>query len=134
MHNVVKAIAIGLVCATAGCSNTYTQVDEVKLWGGGSDEQKLAIAEAVSNELLDGPLGTHIMQSVPGVSVDDLAAGLALQWEKTTFTGAKTGSEVVIRCKYESNRSDERMAKIVAACKQLVSAAVKKRYEEKSGS
>lgn len=136
MRNITATIAIGFTCIVTACSVTHSQTDMVEILGSESDEQKLASAEAIGNELWNGPLKPYIMQSVPGVSAADLDAGLGLRWETfkiKSFTGSeRSAAKVHIKCIYGSKHQDERITKIVAACKQLVSEAVKKHYESKA--
>lgn len=136
MRKILVAMAISLTCVGAGCKLNYSQADVVEIPGGETDEQKLASAESIARDLWNGPLKPYIIQSVPGVSAADLNSGLGLRWETfkmTSFTDpAKSTSKVHIKCIFGSNHKDERTAKIVAACKRLVSEAVKKHSEDKA--
>lgn len=136
MRRVLTTAVVSLTCVVAGCHVNFSQADVVEIPGSESDTQKLASAEAIGRELWDGPLKPYIIQSVPGVSAADLDSGLGLRWEtfkKTSLTdSAKSTSKVYIKCIYGSDHEDEHMAKIVAACKKVVSEAVNKRYEIKT--
>jgi hypothetical protein len=107
---------------------TYSQQESVEIPGAESNESKLAIAEALGNELWAGPLKPYILKSVPELTESDLR-GLGLRWGILAITNSSTGnsSSVRITCVYTANERNDRMSKIVAACKQLVNEYVVKR-------